>query len=103
MKLTLIPVAPIGKRTTFAHVAYANKPHEWGPVEIDEYPPLDPRATELTRLRLDHPTLQRRPVANTLGISPADHSALENGRVTLSDEEWAWALWVVRELAGGPR
>ena len=98
MKLTLIPVAPTGKRTVYGHIAHADKPHEWGPIEADDYP-ASPNGDVLRMLRFDHATLTRRQVCDVLGIDPADSSALENGRLTLSDDEWAQALAAVAALA----
>ena len=98
MKLTLIPVAPTGKRLVYGHIAHANKPHEWGPIEVDDYPP-SPRGDVLRMLRLDHATLTRRQVCDALGIDPADSSALETGRLTLADDDWTAALSAVAALA----
>lgn len=100
MRLTLIPVAPTGERTVNAHIHYADRPHEWGAVAVDEYPP-SPRGEELIRLRLDHATMTRRQVCAALGISPMECSALENGRMTLSDDDWTMALAAVRALVKG--
>ena len=96
MKLHLIAVQPTGTRTSPAFVC----PGGFRDVTTDVYPE-SPRGDELRMLRINHPTMQRREVANALGLSLSDHSALENGRMTLSDDEWAQALATVRALAGG--
>lgn len=100
VKLALLPVAPVGEHQAMTHLNRGSAPHEWKRTTVEDYPP-SPRGDELARLRLDHPTLQRREVCTALGISPSDHIALENGRLTLSDVQWAWALATARALGGG--
>ena len=98
MKLTLIDVPAIGSQRAMTHVHHADKPHGWEYTTVAAYP-HSPRGGELLRLRLDHATLTRRQVATALGIEPWEHSALESGTATLSDEEWDAALTTVRALA----
>ena len=81
-RVTLIPVAPIGTERSMAFVNPGG-PRE---VELDVYPP-SPRGDALRNLRVGC-DLGLRECARALGLSPVDVSALENGRATLSADDW---------------
>lgn len=87
MKITLIPVAPIGQHTTFAFV----NPGGMREVTMQDYPPSE-RGAGLLHLRLGC-DLGLRECARAVGLSPVDISALEHGRATLSADDWC-ALFV---------
>lgn len=90
MNLTLIPVPPCGSREAFTHVARTDGTHEWKTTIAADYPST-PRGDVLFGLRVSA-DVTRRQFADLLGITPEQECALEFGRMTLSDEDWARAI-----------
>lgn len=83
-------VQPIGKRKAFGHVHYADKPHEWGEIEIDDYPP-SPEGEKLRGLRL-RLGMGLREAAHALGLTAVQLSNVERGGAVVDWAEAANAL-----------
>jgi hypothetical protein len=98
VKLTLTPVAPIGKRV--AHGFACGGGHALTSWEENEYPPAPPEAEQfrVARLALD---LGLRECARVLGVKPWELSDLESGRAVPTDG-WG-ALFKALDDLGGPR
>lgn len=101
MKLTLIAVDPIGKKAEVAVACTRNGAGcSVGAVTRDDYPiTQNMLALQLARLMGRNYT-SIRCAAKHLGITGSQLSDLENGRATLSPEEFAWAISSVEALQG---
>lgn len=87
--LELLPVQPIGKKMALV----------LSPTRIAEVN-LYPRSEQGERLRGlrvgGEPYRTQAEAASLLGLSARDYSALESGRKTLSESDWARAMEVIR-------
>lgn len=92
--IVLLRVEPIGTRKTPAFVDYADGTGELKTLDRPVYP-ASPDGEAFRRLRVER-GVSLREAARRLGISPADVSGLEFGRVVPRD---GWT--VVRECIGG--
>ena len=90
-------VEPIGKRKIFAHIHHADRPHEWGEIEIDDYPP-SPEGKKLRDLRVQL-GIGLREASRLLGLTAVQLSSVERGGAVL---DWTEAAKVLRNSRGEP-
>ncbi len=91
-RVTLLPVAPIGTRTTLAFVNRGEGRGGLEEVTLDVYPEASVargRAFREYRVRIGR---SLREAAQLLGLHAVDVSSLERGAATLSEDEWGLAL-----------
>lgn len=87
MEIKLIPVEPIGKRSSMAHHNYGDKrPGEWKMAEFDVYPE-SPNGVYL-REELVKSKWYMKDAAPHLGMSVVDLSSLRMGRLTTDEQGW---------------
>lgn len=84
-------VQPIGKRKVFGHIHYSDRPHEWGEIEIDDYPP-SPEGKKLRNLRVQL-GIGLREACRVLGLSAVELGYVERGGAVV---DWAAAAKLLR-------
>ena len=101
VKLNPIEVSPVGTEVNTAFVDGRDKNgRPFGriqPVETPVYP-ASPNGEKLRATRLNIPWTLRRAAA-ALDLNPVDLSGLEQGRLTLPDDEWRALLDYLERLA----
>ena len=103
MKLNLQRVEPIGSHTSKAFVNRGSAGCTLQTTHGEDYPKSE-KGDALRALRISEndpspqaPFLSKGQAARVLGIEPSEYSELENGRYTLSDLEWEYAMDAIQK------